>query len=160
MLKNKSGITLVTLIFMVIILLILASIFIAASLKALDETKKTEDQVEIHALEEAILERYASYVTNDKNVNVTLVGTSPSTKWASSTECVEAIVKTIDFSKVSSGDQESKKAKISREIIRDYDTYVKLISKSEAKNLGVEQFTEGKVYVVNYYTGSVYGPVQ
>ena len=159
--KNKNGITLISLIFTIIVLLVLTSIFIATSLNALNEAESSEIQAEIHALEEATLERYTSYLKNNQSSNVVLVGISPTTRWSSAEECVTEILTLVDFSKMTSTqDKTDKINKITADITRDYDEYVKLISQSEALRLGVTQFSEDNVYVVDYFNSTVYGPLK
>lgn len=160
MLRNKSGITIITLIFTIVILLILSSIFIATSLKALNETRIAEIQSEIKAIEEAAMERYISYVKNNKNLNSQLIGKSPTTKWASASECADAAIETVDFKEYSEQDMMDKKTKISNDIERDYDKYVKIITKSEATELGIEQFVDEDVFILNYATATAYGPIE
>ncbi|MBQ9313414.1 MAG: type II secretion system protein [Clostridia bacterium] len=160
MLKNKNGITLIALVFMIIVILILTSIFIATSLRALNEAKNTEIQSEIRALEDAISERYTSYVKNNKSVNSSLIGASPTSKWSSESDCIEAVLNTIDYSKLSEEDKENRINKISGDIARDYKEYVKVISKREANSLGIQQFSQDNVYVVDYYTTTAYGPIK
>lgn len=154
--ENKNGITLITLIFIIIILVILTSIFIASSLRALDETRKSEIQNEIKAIEDAIAIRYASYVKNDGNIS--LVGKAP--EWASYSECADAIIETIDFSKQKEDEAELKKNAIRTQIQRDYDKYVKMISSGDAMILGIDTFSSDDVFVVDYYTSKAYGPIK
>jgi len=159
MLKNNRGITLITLIYMIIIILILTSIFIATSLNSLEEARNSEIENELHVLEQAINERFVSYIKNDKSLNVQLTGNSPSANGLSETDCVNIAIECTDYTDYSTEDIAKKKQKISDDISRDYDDYVKIISKSEAKALGIEPFSEENIYMVDYYTAKAYGPI-
>lgn len=156
MLKNNKGITLITLVIVIIVLVILTSIFVATSLKALNETGSSETQNQIHAIEEAISVRYASYLKSDGNVS--LVGSSPT--WSSPSECVDAIMKSMDVTNLSAEDVAAKRTRISNEIARDYEKYVKMIGSGDATLLGIEQLSTDNVFVVDYYTSKVYGPIK
>lgn len=156
MIKSNKGITLITLIIIIIVLIILTSIFVATSLKALDETRDTEIQNEINVLEQAISSRYVSYINS--NGQDVLVGQDPI--WETYSECVEEIYKTIDFNDMEPNDALAKKSRISREIQRDYDTYVKMVGSGDAALLGIEQFSKDDTFVVDYYTSRVYGPIE
>lgn len=160
MLKNKSGITIITLIITIVILLILSSIFIATSLKALNEARITEVQSEIKAIEEAAMERYISYVKNSNNLNSQLIGKTPTSMWASATDCANAAIASIDFKEYSEQEMNNKKSKIINDIERDYEKYVKIITKSEATELGVEQFVDEDIFILNYATATAYGPIE
>lgn len=156
MLKTNKGITLITLIIIIIVLIILTSIFIATSLKALNETRDTEIQNEIGVLEQAISERFLSY--ENSNGSSTLIGSNPI--WATPEECAEVICQTIDFSNIAPDDVIAKKTRIAKEIARDYDLYVKMIGSGDAALLGIEQFSKDDTFVVDYYTARVYGPIE
>ena len=156
MAKNKEGITLITLIVIIIVLIILTSIFIATSLKALDETRDTELQNEINVLEQAISSRYASYVNS--NGQDILIGQNPI--WDTYSECVDVIYETLDFSDMEPNDVLAKKNRISKEIQRDYDTYVRLVSSGDAALLGIEQFSKDDTFIVDYVTYRGFGPIK
>lgn len=155
MVKNNKGITLIALVIMIIIIIILTSIFVATSLRALKETRISEIQEEVHALQQAISIRYTSYVKNGESGNVQLVGASPSSRWESVDDCINAIKEGMK-----SEERTVNESKLTNEITRDYDKYVKVITASEAKSLGVDPFLEDSVYVVDYYTSTAYGPVK
>lgn len=160
MLKNKKGITLVTLVFVIIIILILTSIFIATSLRALNETRNSEIQAEKQALEVAAQERYISYIKNNKNTNVALIGSAPTSRWSSPNDCLAIALKYVDVSDLSEIDKENKIKKISSDILAHYEEYVKVITSNDAKRLGIESFLEDSVYILDYYTATAYGPIK
>ena len=152
MLRNNKGITLIALIIMIIVLLILTSIFVATSLDALNETEKSEIQSEMHALEQAVSERYTSYIKNGESSRVELVGLTPI--WPTASECVGAIKVAMKY------EDSDRINRVSGEISRDYEKYVKIIDANEAKKLGIDNLNKDYQYVVDYYTSAVYGPIK
>lgn len=152
MLKENKGISLITLIIMVIVLLILASIFISTGLDALQQTKDSKIQNEIHSLQEAISSRYASFLKNEESVS--LLGALPTTRWSSVEDCWNEIGMLSSVREQSDTTQE----RIRKEIENDYELYIRIITKMEAKTLGAEPFDEENQYLVDYRTSSVYGP--
>ena len=158
MLKNNSGITLTALIFMVIILLILSSVFIATGLSALNDAKDTNIQAEKKALEEAISIRYASYLKND--ANVALPGDRTLNIISDAEKCVNEVLKYITFDNMTEDQKEQKRQLIIDNITEDYNNnFVKVIDASDAKSLGVEPFSADNKYIVDYATSSVFGPI-
>lgn len=154
--ENK-GITLITVIVMISVILILSAIFLSTGMESLEESKKAEKENEIHQIKLAVVDRYTSYEKNDGSVS--LIGTSAKNKWATSSECVNSIIPTLDFSSLSSDDKESKINRITSDITRDYDEFVMLINSGDMARLGVDKASDS-LYVVDYYTGSVYGPIE
>lgn len=155
--QKNNGVSLITLIVMIAVVLILSSIFISTGLDALKESKNSEVKNEIYQLKQAVVNKYTSYEKN--NGNVILVGTLAKNKWTNYSECITEIYKTLEFDKETEAEKEAKRAKISGDIARDYDTFVKLIYSGDMAKLGLESFSDENVYIVDYYTGSVYGPI-
>lgn len=156
--SDNKGITIITLVITIIILIILASIYITTSLNALDETRDAEITSEMHSLEEAILVRYTSYIKNDKNIS--LIGSPPSSRWSNSGDCYNEIINYVSYDGLSTEEASQKRAKILSDIDRDYDEYVKIITYSDAIRLGLNTFLQDSIYLVDYYTTSVYGPLE
>lgn len=154
---RNNGITLITLVIMIVVILILTSVFIATGIDALNESKNSEIANEIYQIEQAIAEKYVSYMKNDGNIALT--GSAPSSKWTTMDECVDAVLLTLDFEDVSFEDKTMKVQKINNDFTRDYDKFVKILYSGDMAKLGLENFSDDNVYVVNYYTGSVYGPI-
>lgn len=156
--KKNRGITIITLVITITVILILTSIFIATGIDALNESKKAEIENEIYQLKQAISARYTSYIKNDGDIS--LLGDSPNNKWVNADECINTVISVLRFEDdLSPEDEEAKKQKVRDEILRDYNTYVKIIDSGDKLKLGLENYSDDKVYVVDYFTGSVYGPI-
>lgn len=154
--KNK-GITIITLIVMITVIIILTSVFMATTLDSLNETENTGRKNEIYQLKEAVINRYTSYEKN--NGNVILVGTLAKNKYPSPTDCVDKITPTLSFDSATQEEKNNKINKISNEITRDYDSFVMIVDSGDRIKLGLENSSD-YIYIVNYYTGSVYGPIE
>ena len=154
--KNK-GITIITLIVMITVIIILTSVFIATGLDSLNEAKNTEKKNEIYLLKEAVINRYTSYEKN--NGNVILVGTLAKNKYPSLTDCIDKIIPTLSLDNATPEEKNDKINKISNEITRDYDKFVMIVDSGDRIKLGLENSSD-YIYIVNYYTGSIYGPIE
>lgn len=154
--ENK-GITIIALIVMIAVIIILTSIFVATGIDSLNESKKAEIQNEIYQLKQAVVNRYASYEKNDGNIS--LIGTSATAKWAEADMCVNDVISTLTFEDETEDEKQLKIGRIANEITRDYDKFVKLVDSDDRISLGLEN-TSNNLYLVNYYTGSVYGPIK
>ena len=154
---NNRGVTLITVIIMISVILILSAIFVSTSLESLEEAKKAERKTEIYQLHLAVMDRYTMYEKNQGNIS--LIGTLAKSKWTTASECLNEILSTVDFSELESGEKAKKIEKITNEIARDYDEYVMLVNSGDVTRLGVDKVS-GATYIVDYYTGSVYGPIE
>lgn len=154
---NNKGVTIITLIVTILVILILSSIFISVGLDSLNEAKETEIKNEMYQLKQAVINKYTSYEKNDGKI--ALVGTSALSKWGNKNECIEKVIATLQYEDESMDEIERRKARVSGEIARDYDEFVMLIDSDARVKLGLENSSDN-VYIVNYYTGSVYGPIE
>ena len=143
---------------MVMAIIVLASVFIATGTESLEESKKSAITNEIHQIKEAIVNKYVSYQKNDGNVY--LNGVLAKSKWPNSGDCIDLIVDLITYQEGATFEEKAMKiSKISAEIGRDYDKYVKIIHSGDMASLGLENYATDSVYIVNYKTGGVYGPI-
>lgn len=149
---KNSGITIITLIITIVVIIILTSIFVASGLESLNEAKITKAENEIKMLKEAVVNRYTSYVKNQNGI--ALYGTPVKDKMSSS-ECVERILDTLN-----NDEKIKKETKITKEIERDYAKFVMLVASGDMARLGLENYDVDNVYIVNYNTSSVYGPIK
>ena len=154
--RKNRGVTIITLIVMIAVILILTSIFIAAGLNSLEEAKEAEIQNEIYQLKQAVVNRYTSYEKNEGDI--ALIGTLAKNNWTVS-ECVDKIIPTLVLDTETQEEKENKINKITNEITRDYDKYVMLLDSADRTTLGLENASDN-IYLVNYYMGSVYGPIE
>lgn len=156
--KNNSGITLVTLIITIIALIILTSVFMATGTDSLEEAKQSEIKNEMQQLKQAVISKFTSYQKNDGNVF--LNGESAKNKWGDPEVCVDKIIESLIFEEDTTFEEKNAKIqKITKEVIRDYDTFVRVIYSGDKVDLGIDNYATDYVYIVNYNTGAVYGPI-
>lgn len=127
--KKDRGITLVSLVITIVLLLIISGISITGVLRSHEETKETMQISELNIVQHAILERY----TKAQLTKETLPGISV-TK-----EEVETIIDDINSK--------------SGENITLKGTEYKKLSPKDLNNLGISK--EEDIYIVNYKTGEV-----
>lgn len=154
---KNNGVTIITLIVMITVIIILTSIFIATGLDSLNEAKNAEVKNEIYQLKQAVVNRYTSYEKN--NGNIALHGTLARNRWTDSEDCLEEVIASLTYENETVEEKASVEARIRNEIARDYDKFVMLVDSGDRINLGLENSSDN-VYVVNYYTGAVYGPIE
>lgn len=156
MIKNNEGISLIALVMMIIVILILTAIFVSSGLDSIFEAKSSKNANEIAQLKNAIADRFNSYLKNEDTV--TLIGTPAKTKY-STEQCVNKIISSLDYEKVTQEEKNADVSKITNNIERDFDTYVMIISSGDMAKLGLENYSKVNNYIVDYYTGMVYGPI-
>ena len=130
--------------------------FAISGLDSLEEAKEAEIKNEMYQLKQAVVNKYTSYEKNDGDIS--LIGSLAKNNWSTSSECIEKIRPTLDFSDLDSDEQEKKLERISGDIARDYDEFVMIVNSGDMTRLGIDKVS-GATYIVNYYTGSVYGPI-
>lgn len=156
MLKNNKGISLITLILTIIVILILTAIFLSTGLDSIFEAKNSKNANEIAQLKSAVSDRFNSHLKNEDTV--TLVGKLAKNTYTSD-ECISKIISTLDFEKSTDEEKNTEKNKISNNISRDYEKYVMIIEAGDMAQLGLENYSKTNRYIVDYYTGMVYGPI-
>ena len=114
---------------------------------------------EMYNLKQAVVTRFTSYQKNDGNV--TLIGTYAKSKWSDPNECIDKVIPTLEYDDTdTSGDKIAKVERVSNSIKADYDEYVMIIKSEDMKKLGLDSVSEKNVYIVDYYMGAVYGPIE
>lgn len=127
--RKNEGITLITLVITIILLLIIAGISITGTLRGHEETEETTQISELNMIQHAIFERY----TKAQLTKETLPGTA----------IKKAQVQTI-IDEINS---------ISGEGITLKGTEYKQLSADDLENLGITK--EKDTFIVNYKTGEV-----
>ena len=157
---KNSGITLITLVVMIAVIIILTSIFMASGLDSLNEAKNTEIKNEIYQLSQAVSNRYTSYEKNDGNIVLHGTLAKNVSDFDDVDKCMDKITSALKFDEDET--QEDRQGKINRinsEITRDYEKFVMVIDANDRVKLGMENSTDN-IYIVDYFTGSVYGPIE
>lgn len=127
--RKNEGITLITLVITVVLLLIISGISITGTLRGHEETEEVSQISELNMIQHAIFERY----TKAQLTKETLPGTTMNI-----TE-VQTIMDEINS--------------ISGENINLKGTEYKQLSTTDLKNLGIKK--EDDTFIVNYKTGEV-----
>lgn len=140
MLKENRGITIISLVVTIIVLLILAGVTVNGVIQGIDETEENKLLSELSMVQHAISERYTKYkLTKDKDI---LVGTRIQTS------TLEDVPNTIIW-KVTQFDETNNPEK---EYYR--------ISNADLKKLGLSSNdATNSSYIINYSTGEVYNEI-
>ena len=139
---KNSGISLITVVIMVVIMIILAGIAMSNGMESVNEATDTKIAVEISELKKAVADRMIEIETKPT------VG-MPGQK-------VDDIVEYIYYVK------DMEPAEI-QEFIRGVNSenidYYRIVDSIAAASLGVSSVQEDHHFIVDYYTGKVYGIV-
>ena len=148
MIKNNKGVSLVSLVVTIVVMLIILSITLSSSLKSVEETNLTKIDNELRDLKDAVNDRMANYQRNPmvypiigEKVGDNLVEYIRSIETLESQE-INEIIEQINVT-------------YSPEIA----DYYRLVGRTEAEKLGVENIDVEHFYVVDYYDCDVYGPI-
>ena len=148
--QKNNGVTLITVIVMVIIIIILTSIFMASGLDSIDQSKEGKIKYEKSQIKEAIADEYTNYIKNSDRT--TLTGTLAKTKWENSEDCINKIKASLSDDDYENADEKAKvESKIENDIKRDYEQYVMIINSADKQKLGLENFSNDYVFIVNYF---------
>lgn len=149
---NEKGITLMTLVITIIVLLIIAGVSLNFSKDSIKEARENTALTELNMVQHAILEKYTkAKVMKDESIlpsagvfNDVASSLSSSSKYTSITDLVSYINSKNTDEDITLKDTE-------------YSNYV-LLQQNELKQLGITK-TEDE-YVVNYQTGEVFNITQ
>lgn len=133
--KNQKGITLISLVITIIILLILASISIYTGTNNVKESRDSAVKTELQFVQQAVLQKYAKYkLTGDKSI-------LPGNPYPDFTKLNEII------------SQINEKTKVTIVLKDENANNYYLLDKNSLQALGITN-TEDE-YIVNYTTGEV-----
>ena len=139
---KKSGISLISVVIMVVIMLILASVAMSSGMDSVEESRKTKIDVEISEIKKAVANKIIEIETNP-------TAGMPGQKI---TDVIEYVyyIEDMDNSELES---------FLSEVNEDKIDYYRLVDSISAAALGVASVQEDHYYIVDYYIGKVYGPV-
>ncbi|MBQ9280320.1 MAG: hypothetical protein IJ215_04685 [Clostridia bacterium] len=141
--KNKSGVSIITLVVTIMIIIILASIAIFSGRESIDETSRTKIDVEIGNIKDAVARRMIDNARN--SLTYPFIGD----KVSDITVYIPYIVYLSD---------EQKDALRAKVIASSPDNY-RLLDSATAVSLGVDGINERNYYIIDYSTGDVYGAI-
>lgn len=148
MLKNKKGVSLVTLVITIVVMLIVLTITISSSLKSVNETNTTKIENEIRNLKDAVSDRMTNHERNP--ILYPIIGEKIG-------DSVFEYIRSIE--NMESQEISEVIAQISKNYSSETADYYRLVGRSEAEKLGVESLDIEHYYVVDYDECEVYGPV-
>ncbi len=140
---NNKGISLITLVVTIIVMLILASIVYSSGFQSVEETTETKIAVERKKIMEAVSKRM---VDNARNPSAyPLIGKK-----------VEDIV---GYAYYIDGMTNSELQDFIESVTEETIDYMRVVDSISAATLGVNGVPETSYYIVDYYTGKVYGSI-
>lgn len=142
MLKSKNGITLLSLIVTIILILILAGVGTYTGLNSIKTSEDGKLSTELLMVQHAILEEYTKYSTTSKvNINSSLIGIKLTDDIINKNNIIKENLKY--YFKL----DDNQKIELEDTNIENYY----LITKNNAEKLGIEKLKDE--YIVNYTTG-------
>lgn len=139
---KNSGISLITVVIMVIIMIILASVAMSNGMDSIEEANDTRLSVEISELKKAVADRM---IEIEKNPSVGMPG-----------QTVDDIVEYVHY--IDSMEM-SEVQEFIRGVEPDNEDYFRIVDSVSAAALGVSSVQKGHYFIVDYYTGKVYGTI-
>ncbi|MBQ8299453.1 MAG: hypothetical protein IJX99_06280 [Clostridia bacterium] len=137
---KNSGVSMITLVVMIVIMIILASIAVTSGIDSVNEANKTKLEVEITELKKAVSSRM---VEIERDSTVAMPG-----------QKTEDIVEYIYYVEdLSNEDLEDFIRGVNAETI----DYYRIVDSVSAAALGVSSVNTEHYFIVDYYTGKVYG---
>lgn len=137
---KNSGVSMITMVVIIVIMIILASIAVTSGIDSVNEANQTKLDVEITELKKAVSSRM---IEIEKNSTVAMPG-----------QKVEDIVEYIYYVEDLSNEE-------LEDFIQgvDVDTidYYRIVDSVSAAALGVSSVSSEHYFIVDYYTGKVYG---
>lgn len=141
--RNRDGISLISLVVMIIIIVIFASIATISSISDIKETANTKIDVEISELKKAVSDRMVNHERNPEKYP--LIG--------------EKVVDPTDYLYYIDRLDNSEITEIASSINEDNIDYYRLVDNVSADKLGVDSLSTEHYFLVDYYTGKVYGTI-
>lgn len=160
--KKNRGISLITLVVMIIIMIILAAIVINVTTKSFDKSIETKANEERAQVQYAISSRFGDYQRNS-TANPIVGIIIPEENRAT----VDSVVNYITFKlkrdygklvNVDSKEQENDIRKMVSDNFEDME-YTRILTPTDLIELEMENTNLNAVYLVNYYSSDVVGPI-
>lgn len=163
--KNNKGISLVALVVMIIIMIILAAVAINITMDAYDESQRAKQKTERQEVIEAVSGRFGDYMRNH-TANPLLGLIIPEENVATMLDVrnyIDIKLRT-DYGKLVTEDEilnHTQTKEIEKFIADNFNDmeYTRILLYDDLLELGVENVTIHAVYLVNYYSSDVIGPI-
>lgn len=139
---KNSGVSMITLVVMIVIMIILASIAVTSGIESVNEANQTKLDVEIKELEKAVSSRMIE-------IEVDPTKGMPGQK-------VEDIIEYIYFVEDLSNEELEE---FIQGVVDETIDYYRIVDSIAATALGVSSVDAEHYFIVDYYTGKVYGNI-
>lgn len=138
---QKSGVTMINLVITILVIIILVAIVLSTGMLSITETEQVRNELELRNLKDAVAARM---VNNEKNPEkYPFIGNK--------IDDLMEFLKNVDG--LSYEDIES----ITNNLTPERLYYYRIIDSNSATLLGVESIAKTHYYIIDYYTGNVYG---
>lgn len=166
--KNAKGISMISLIITIIVIVILSSIAIVISESGLDMAENAQYQTEKKELREAIASRFAGYLRNSSTYPIEGVSVqsifdetlSNSQKESQALNEIVSYIKGLGNDTVETDDIKNEISELIQTNI-NHIKYTRIIGSTEMLSLGLTNIKSDTdyVYVINYYSADIVGPI-
>lgn len=162
--KNKKGISLIALVVMIIIMIILASIAMNVSMNAYEESVRAKQSTERQQVVNAVNGRFGDYQRNG-TANPIIGLVIPNIESSSLEETYNYLIQKFrELGKMTTDDEieNQTQAKQIKEFLVDNANdmeYTRILEYNDLLELGLENTNLNAIYLVNYYSSDVIGPI-
>ena len=163
--KNNKGINLIALIVMIIVMIILAAIAIKTGTDAYQNALKTKGAEERKQVEYAISDRFGDYQRNE-TANPLVGFIIPDEDVETEAKAKNYLISKFkgEYGKLATDDeiQNNTQRKLIEKFVADNFNemeYTRILIYSDLIDLGVENTNLNAIYLVNYYSNDVVGPI-
>lgn len=163
--KNNKGISLITLVVMIVIMIILASVAINVSMNSYDEALRAKIYAERQQVIDAVTGRFSDYQRNN-TANPLLGLMIPEENSETLMDTYDYIENKLrnEYYKLLTDDEydnQTQTKQISKFLVDNAEDmeYTRILFYDDLLELGLENTTLQAVYLVNYYSSDVVGPI-
>lgn len=162
--KKNKGISLIALIVMIVVMIILASIAINVGTDSYENALESKAAAERKEVISAVSGRFGDYQRN--NTASPIVGVSIPEEYTEAEEMITYLKAKLknEYGKLMTDDEIENKTyqnlieKFVKDNLEDME-YTRLLFHSDLIELGIEKTNVNAVYLVNYYSSDVVGPI-
>ena len=161
--KSNKGVSIISLIIVIVVTIILASVALNAGNLDINKAQEAKKRAERNQVIQAIGARYGSY-----NVNGTaspLVGDKIPSELSTPDEIKSYLITMFKSENRMLSEDEAINHTIENEIDsfleknEDQMDFTRILRHSDIINLGLDNISLGSVFLINYYTATVVGPI-
>lgn len=162
--KNKKGISLIALVVMIIIMIILASIAMNVSMNAYEESVRAKQSTERQQVVNAVNGRFGDYQRNE-TANPIIGFIIPEEESSTLEETYNYIIQRLrEAGKLVTDDEienHTQTKQIKEFLVDNADDmeYTRILEYNDLLELGLENTNLNAIYLVNYYSSDVIGPI-